>query len=194
MPVVEDAPMPDPAPSPAPAPAPSPSAGTGQPRPRRPTWVVLAAVAVVVLAFWGWRGHVASRGTIDASINLVTTDRDDLACASEQRFGRYRCEFRAPGVAWPDPPAPADRLAGYYTVDQKLYVIPGLFEQPALAARYASEAQHKLPRDQRPRFAAACQLNVLDHLRDFQTRWLKTGDWGHQDEAPVATPSDCHIP
>ena len=125
---------------------------------------------------------------------LITTDRDDLACASEQRFGRYRCEFRAPGVPWPDPPAPADRLVGFFTVDQQLYVIPGLFEQPALAARYASDESRKLSPDQRQRFAAACQLNVTGHLRNFQTRWLKTGDWGHQDEAPVATASDCRIP
>ncbi len=178
----------------SPSPSPSPSPGTGQPRSRRPTLVALGAVAVVVLVFWAGREYLASRGAIDASISLVTTDRDDLACASEQRFGRYRCEFRAPGVPWPDPPAPADRLAAYYTVDQQLYVIPALFEQPALAARYASEEARKLARDQRPRFAAACQLKVRDHMRNFQTRWLKTGDWGQQAEAPVATPSDCHIP
>jgi hypothetical protein len=181
MRVVEDAPMPDESLSPAP--------GTGQPSSRRSVWIAFAAVAAVVLAFWGWRGH----GAIDASITLVTTDRDDLACASEQRFGRYRCEFRAPGVAWPDPPAPADRLVGYFTVEQQLYVIPGLFEQPALAARYASEESRKLPRDQRPRFAATCKLKVSDHMRDFQTRWLKTGDWGKQGEAPVATATDCRI-
>jgi hypothetical protein len=181
--------MPDDSPSPSPSSAPSP--GNGQSLSRRPVWVAFAAVAVVVLAFWGWRGH---RAGIPASITLVTTDRDDLACASEQRFGRYRCEFRAPGVVWPDPPAPADRLVGYYTVEQQLYVIPGLFEQPALAARYSSDESHKVPRDQRQRFAAACQLNVTGHMRNFQTRWLKTGDWGHQDEAPVATASDCRIP
>ena len=82
----------------------------------------------------------------------------------------------------------------YYTVDQKLYVVPGLFEQPALAARYASEEPHKLPRDQRPRFSADCQLKVTDHLSNFQTRWLKDGGWNHQDEAPVAVASDCRIP
>jgi hypothetical protein len=150
---------------------------------------------VIALAVWSFRGR-HSGGTSsgnDTSINLVTTDRDDLACASDKTFGRYRCEFRAPGVPWPDPPAPADRLAGYYTMDQKLVVIAGLFEQAALAARYAQEAPGKLPRDQRPRFSANCQLKTIDHLRDFQTRWIKTGDWNHQDDAPVAVPSGCKI-
>ena len=73
-------------------------------------------------------------------------------------------------------------------------MIPGLFEQPALAARYAQEEPHKLPRDQRPRFAASCHLKLLDHLHDFQTRWLKTGAWNHQDDAWVAIPSNCHLP
>jgi len=189
----DDSPVPSPAASPSPSSTPSsaPPAGNGRSPSRRPVWIAFGVVAVVVLAFSAWRGH---REGIAASITLVTTDRDDLACASEQRFGRYRCEFRAPGVAWPDPPAAADRLVGYYTVEQKLYVIPGLFEQPALAARYSSDESRTIPRDQRQRFAAACQLTVIDHMRNFQTRWLKTGDWGHQDEAAVATASDCRIP
>jgi hypothetical protein len=179
--------------SPAPTDSPvPPHTGTTTPPPRRPSWLVVAAFVVVAVALWGWR----SRGGhgVAASITLVTSDHDDLACASEQAFGRYRCEFRAPGVPWPDPPAPADRLVGYYTGEQKLYVIPGLFEQPVLAARYAAEEPKKIPRDQRPRFSADCQLKITDQMRNFQTRWTKTGDWGHQDEAPVAIASDCRIP
>jgi hypothetical protein len=177
---------------------PSPSE-SGQPLSRRPAWIVLAAVAVIAIAVWTLRGRSSggsagsATGAGSEAISLVTTDRDDLACASDKAFGRYRCEFRAPGVPWPDPPAPADRLAGYFTMDQKLMVVAGLFEQPALAARYAQEEPRKLPRDQRPRFSASCQLKVIDHLHDFQTRWLKTGDWNHQDDAPVAVPSDCKI-
>jgi hypothetical protein len=168
------------------------SANTTPPAVRRPRWLAVAAFVVVAIALWSWRGR--SGHGVDGSISLVTSDHDDLACASEQAFGRYRCEFRAPGVPWPDPPAPADRLAGYYTTEQKLYVIPGLFEQPVLAARYAAEEPHKVPRDQRPRFSAACQLKVTDQMHNFQTRWVKNGDWGHQDGAPVAIASDCRIP
>jgi len=40
---------------------------------------------------------------------------------------------------------------------------------------------------------ANCQLKVTDHLKDFQTRWVKGGEWNHQDDAEVATASDCHI-
>ena len=40
---------------------------------------------------------------------------------------------------------------------------------------------------------ATCQLKLVDHLKDFQTRWVKTGEWGHQDEAWVAIASDCQV-
>jgi hypothetical protein len=169
---------------------------TSPPSPRKRGPLVFMALVVVGLIFWAvlGRGKESGRGsTIQAAITLVTADRDDLACASDKAVGRYRCEFRAPGTPWPDAPAPVDRLAGYYTVEQKLYVIPGLFEQPALAKRYADEEPRHVPRDQRPRFVATCQLKLVDHLKDFQTRWVKNGEWGHQDEAWVGIPSDCHI-
>ncbi|HSS40081.1 MAG TPA: hypothetical protein VLT58_15040 [Polyangia bacterium] len=181
--------MPDPSASETTPPTTPPSSGK-----RR--WLVVAAVAVaifIVWTTWGRGGGAGRGGTIQADITLVTSDRDDLACASEKAVGSYRCEFRAPGTPWPDAFAPVDRLAPYYTVDQKLYVIPGLFEQPALAKRYAEEEQRHLAREQRPRFVASCQLKLVDHLKDFQTRWVKTGEWGHQDEAWVAVPSDCRI-
>jgi hypothetical protein len=166
------------------------STDTAKPAARRPRWLLIVAALVVAVALWSWRDR---HGAIDGTITLVTSDHDDLACASEQAFGRYRCEFRAPGVPWPDPPAAADRLVPYYTVEQKMYVIPGLFEQQALAARYAAEEPRKVPRDQRPRFSAACRLKVTEQMRNFNTRWVRNGEWNHQDEAPVAIASDCHI-
>lgn len=174
----------------------NPPSGSPPSRPRR--WQVVAGVVLalaLIWVFWGRGGGGSEKkgATIPAAITLVTTDRDDLACATDKSVGKYRCEFRAPGTAWPDPPAPADRLAGYYTIEQKLYVIAGLFEQPALARRYADEEQRHLARDQRPRFVAKCQLTLVDHLKDFQTRWLKDGGWNHQDDAWVATASDCQV-
>jgi hypothetical protein len=177
-----------------PASSPSGDSSPGRPLPRRAAWIVIAASVVVGIALWSWRGRVPGRGTvIDASVNLVTTDRDDLACASGQTVGRYRCGFSAPGVPWPAEPARADLLAAYYTVNQQLLVIPGLFEQPPVAARYAAEQRQGLPRDMRPRFIASCRFELVGELRHFQTRWLRTGGWNGQDEAWVAVPSNCRV-
>jgi hypothetical protein len=170
------------------------SSGAGARLPRRPAWIVVAASVVVGIALWSWRGSVPGRGsTLEATVNLVTTDRDDLACASARTMDRTRCEFRAPGIPWPDPPARAERLAAYFTTEQQLLVIPGLFEQPAIAARYAAEEPAHLPRDLRRRFVATCRFTLAGELRDFQTRWLRTGGWNRQDEAWVAVPSDCRV-
>jgi hypothetical protein len=165
-----------------------------RPLPRRAAWVVVGASLVVGIGLWSWRGRVPGRGaTIQATISLVTTDRDDLACASGETFGQYRCAFRARGKPWPSAPAHADLLAAYYSINQQLLVIPGLFEQPAVAARYAAEEPRGLPRDMRPRFVATCRLELIGQLHHFQTRWLRTGDFNSQDEAWVAVPSDCRV-
>ena len=171
----------------------SPS-GASRPLPRGPAWIVVAAGVVLGIALWSWRGRVPGRGaTLETSINLVTTDRDDLACASDQAFGPYRCGFRAPGKPWPAPPARADLLAAYYSVNQQLLVIPGLFEQPEVAARYAAEEPRGLPRQLRPRFVATCRFELRGELHHFETRWLRAGGWNRQDEAWVAVPSNCRV-
>jgi len=177
-----------------PASSPSGDSSASRPLPRRAAWIVLAASVIVGLALASWRGRVPGRGsTLEASVNLVTTDRDDLACASRQGVGQYRCGFSAPGMPWPAEPPRADLLAAYYTVNQQLLVIPGLFEQPAVAARYAAEERQGLPREMRPRFIATCRFRLAGELRRFQTRWLRTGGWNPQDEAWVAVPSDCRV-
>jgi hypothetical protein len=173
-----------------------PSDGSRAPRPlpRRAAWIVIAATVVVGIVLGSWRGRVPGRGsTIDATVNLVTTDRDDLACASEETMGPYRCAFRAPGRPWPTGPARVDLLAAYYTVNQQLLVVPGLFEQPAVAARYAAEEPRGLPRDLRPRFIATCRFKLVGQLLHFQTRWLRSGGFNPQDQAWVAVPSSCQI-
>ena len=171
----------------------SPS-GASRPLPRGPAFIAVAASVVLGIALWSWRGHVPGRGsTLEATVSLVTTDRDNLACASAQALGPYRCGLRAPGSPWPTPPARADLLAAYYTVNQQLLVIPGLFEQPALAARYAAERARGLPRDsaaplrrdlpvRAPRRAAPLPDPLAAHRR------LEP-----QDEAWVAVPSNCRV-
>jgi len=165
-----------------------------RPLPLRAACIVIAARVVVAVVLGSWRGRIPGRGaTLDATISLVTTDRDDLACASPERVGPYRCAFRAPGKPWPEPPARADLLAAYYTVNQQLLVIPGLFEQPAVAARYAAEEPRGLPRDMRPRFVATCRLKLVGELRHFETRWLRGGGFNPQDAAWLAVPSNCRV-
>jgi hypothetical protein len=164
------------------------------PRSRSREWGLIVAAAALAWPLWTWRGTVSEAGTVvDVPITLVTSDRADLDCALGSAVGRYRCGFRSPGQAWPDPPASAERLAPYFTSDRRLFLVPALFEQPALAARYAREPPANVPRDRLRRFVVRCKLRLVGRIDDVQARWLSTGTWGPAGAAWVAEPGDCRL-
>lgn len=163
------------------------------PRPQVLRWLIVAIAAIVAGSLWSWHGKTAGQKTVDAPITLVTSDREDLACALGKAVGQYKCEFRAAGQPWPEAPAAKDKLAPYFTTNRQMFLIPGLFEQPALAARYHSEPPTGKPRDQLKRFVAHCQLHLVEKVDAFQTRWMTNGVFGPADGAWVAEPHDCKI-
>ena len=157
-------------------------------------WLILAAAALLGWLLFNLRGHLpGANDVIDAPITLVSSDRDDLGCAADRSFGRYRCEYQAADRRWPTPPAPADQLAAYYSEDRRMFLIPGLFEQPELAARYAQESSTRVPRDSLPRFTAQCKLRLQEKTDRFQLRWLRGEGWYPGSAAWVAEPIECHI-
>jgi len=172
----------------APSPAPLPV-----PKPQVVRWLIIGIAAIVAGSLWSWRGKTAAQKTVDAPITLITSDREDLACALGKAVGQYKCQFRAAGQPWPEAPSDKDKLAPYFTTDRQLFLIPGLFEQPALAARYKSEPPAGKPRDQLKRFVARCRLRLVEKVEGFQTRWMSDANFGPADSAWVAEPEDCKI-
>jgi len=172
----------------APSPAPLPV-----PKPQVVRWLIIGIAAIVAGSLWSWRGKTAAQKTVDAPITLVTSDREDLACAMGKAVGHYKCQFRAAGQPWPEAPAEKDKLAPYFTTDRQMFLIPGLFEQPALAARYKSEPPAGKPRDQLKRFVARCRLRLIEKVEGFQTRWMTDANFGPADSAWVAEPEECKI-
>jgi hypothetical protein len=163
-------------------------------RPRGLEWVIVGVAVFAAWKLWDWRGNVTAPGKpVDAPITLVTSDREDLACAYGGSVGHYRCELEAAGKPWPTPPPARDRLAPYFTTGRQMYLIPGLFEQPALAARYASERPGGVPREKLRRFVAHCQLRLVERIEHFQTRWLAGGNFNDSDSAWVAEPVSCQV-
>jgi hypothetical protein len=163
------------------------------PRPQIVRWLIIGIAAIVAGSLWSWRGKTAAQKNVDAPITLVTADREDLACALGKAVGQYKCEFRAVGQPWPEAPSPKDKLAPYFTTDRQMFLIPGLFEQPALAARYRSEPPAGKPRDSLKRFVARCRLHLIEKVEGFQTRWMTTAPFGPADSAWVAEAQDCKI-
>ena len=170
----------------APSPAPLPV-----PKPQVVRWLIIGIAVIVAGSLWSWRGKNAAQKTGEAPITLITSDREDLACALGKAIGHYKCQFRAAGQPWPEAPAEKDKLAPYFTTDRQMFLIPGLFEQPALSARYKSEPPAGKPREQLKRFVARCRLRLIEKVEGFQTRWATDANFGPADSAWVAEPEDC---
>jgi hypothetical protein len=152
--------------------------------------IVAAALAVVAFSYRGRRG---AHAILDVPITLVTSDRDDLGCAFSTNVGAYRCEVETDGTAWPEPPAPKDRLAPYYSEERRLFLIPGLFEQPAIAERFRQEDPTGRRRESLRRFSARCKLRLVQQVEGFKVRWLHDDSWHDSGAAWVAEASDCAL-
>jgi len=170
-----------------------PAAEAG-PRSRRlKLWLLVAAAIVVAMVLFMRREPstgAAAGSVVNADITLITSDKSDVDCAAPKGLEAYHCGFK-------DPKAPfqideAKKLKPYFTVDRRLFLVPGLFQQPAIDQRFQSEPPNK-PRDQLKRFTARCKLKLLGELDSVRYRWTQTAEWSPPAKVQVAEPSDCKI-
>jgi hypothetical protein len=128
--------------------------------------------------------------TVSADITLITSDRADVDCAAATGIGEYRCGFSDENMPWNGDEA--KKLKPFYTTDRHLYLVPGLFLQPALQERFKAEPPDK-PRDQLKRFTAKCELKILGKIGGVRVRWLATGTWSNPEEVEAATVESCKV-
>lgn len=130
-------------------------------------------------------------GTIvEVELTLVTSDRVDVSCLSAEKVDRYVCGFVDEGR--PRASDERDTLRPYMTVDRHVYLIPALFLQASIAARYRLEPP-TVARDQLRRFSAKCKLKTIGRLEGFRLRWAESGAWSEPQGADVATVLDCAV-
>ena len=156
--------------------------------------LAVAAVVIVGAALAMQRspgGSVSVGDTVSADITLITSDRADLDCAAAGAVGPYHCGFTDESMAWKGDEK--NKLRPYYTVDRHLYLIPALFDNPALQDRYKSEPPEGKARDSLKRFTAKCSLKVVGKIGGVKVRWLATGTWSNPEEVEVATVIDCKV-
>jgi hypothetical protein len=127
---------------------------------------------------------------VAADITLITSDRADVDCAAATGIGEYRCGFSDENMPWNGDEA--KKLKPFYTTDRHLYLIPGLFTNPALQDRYKAEPPDK-SRDLLKRFTAKCNLKIAGKVGGTRVRWLASGTWSNPEEVEVATIVDCKV-
>jgi hypothetical protein len=121
---------------------------------------------------------------IDVSITLVTTDAKQLACAGSDAVAGHHCEFESRTAKWSKVPeggrpSPQEILAPYKTTDDVMFLIPGLFSDPALQKRLSIDpptvgAEHA-------RFVANCKLHLEGKMEKFDVRWQTPGQPGARE-------------
>jgi len=155
--------------------------------------LIIAAI-VIFAAYFATRrispNAAAILRTTPADITLVTSDRTDVACVSQKGLQGYYCGFSTEIINWQGDEQ--NKLAPFYTVDRHQYLIPGLFLEPAIRARYQSEPLNK-PREQLKRFTARCQIKIIGKLAGVRTHWVANTAWGNPEDIEVGTVSGCKI-
>ncbi len=169
-------------------------------RSRMTVWVIVA-VAVAILGFMvlrrGWSSDTARPATAIGSstiadLTLITADAKDLDCAASTGVNAYQCGFSDENAA--RQVDEQNRLRPFMTAsDRRLFLIPGLFLEPAIAKRAATEPPAGKSRNQLKRFTAKCKLQIVGELDGVKLRWTPTGTWEPPKKFQVATASDCKI-
>ncbi len=134
--------------------------------------------------------------SLDVSITLVTADVADLACASDAEVAGAKCQFDAYGaLRTPDeqPAARTDLFSPYMTTDNVLFLVRGMFADPAIGRRLTEEPPAKVPRAEQVRFVAACKLTLEGRVSELGVRWEKGAAFGPREPAWAGRVSDCTV-
>lgn len=137
---------------------------------------------------------------IDAAITLISADAGRLACASDTSAGGAHCAFGADTKPWvtkegEPPTSPADIVSPYMTVDNVLFLIPGLFTQPVLKERLNDEPPGKFSKEEMEnrRFTVTCKLKLEQKFEKFKVRWDVGQAWADRSDAWFGRVSDCKM-
>jgi hypothetical protein len=157
----------------------------------------------VILAgmLWGYRGTPSKAPPpvlevgkeIEVPITLVTADRHELACALAQDVQGYGCAWADPETRNPSPPAPERLLAPYMTTTGQLYLVAGLFEQPAVSQRFERERPEGRKRQDLRRFTAVCKLRLLAEAPDVRLQFAPAAPWSEPARAWLGVPQQCIV-
>jgi len=135
---------------------------------------------------------------LDVAITLVSTDVVAISCASQEEVDGRHCAFESskPETKWSKAVSversPKDEiLVPYKTTDDVMFLIPGLFEQPALVERL--KVDPPIFGIEHVRFNAHCKMKLVGKVGSLEVRWAPNGRWHPATNVFVGTVSDCRL-
>jgi hypothetical protein len=122
---------------------------------------------------------------VDIDITLVSTDRQDLACASGTEMKGMHCGFETQARRWSkgDPNDDKTTLRPYSTTNNVNFLGAGLWSEPALSP-------DKLPNT---RFSVKCKFDVAGKMPRADVRWHEGEGWNNVTDWYVGKVSDCKM-
>ena len=175
---------------PAKTPAPPPSAGLGK---SVSLFIgVVGGISLLMLLLGGERGVAGPAApqwkegdTVEVDVTLVSTDRQELACASGTELKGLHCGFESQGKRWSkgDPNDDKKTLRPYSTTNGINFLGAGLWTDPGLT-------EGKLPTT---RFAVKCKLNVAGKMPRADVRWREGESFNSVSDWFTGSVSDCKL-
>lgn len=162
--------------------------------PKRQWLFVLGALVLGAGLLLFTRGRAFGGGErVSLQLTLITSDRNDLDCALDDEVAGFRCGYRSNGERATPPPDKGKTLAPYMTPDRRLLLVPGLFELPALSARYDREKPTGRSRQRLKRFLATCQMQLVTKVPKAQVRFGKRSKWDPVQDTWLAKAESCTV-
>lgn len=135
---------------------------------------------------------------LDVAITLVTTDVVAISCASGEEVDGRHCAFESsnPETKWSkavskELPTEERILVPYKTTDDVMFLIPGLFDQPALVERL--KVDPPVFGVEHVRFNAHCKMKIVGKVGKLDVRWSPNGKWHPATNVFVGTVADCKL-
>ncbi len=121
---------------------------------------------------------------VDVEITLVSTDKQDLACASGTEVKGLHCGFESQARKWSKSEVDDKKtLRPYSTTNSINFMAAGVWSEPALAG-------DKLPAT---RFSLKCKFNVAGKMPRADIRWHEGESWNNVQDWYAGAVSDCKL-
>jgi hypothetical protein len=153
---------------------------------------VVGGISLLMLALGNERGQQGTQAPkwnegqkVDVEITLVSTDRQDLACATGTELKGLHCAFESQSKRWSKGDANDDKkmLKPYSTTTGTNFMAAGVWTDPALSGE-------NLPAT---RFTIKCKLDVAGKIPRADVRWHADEGWNSVSDWYAGTVSECKM-